>query len=171
MTKPVINLSEVEFQTEKHLISAGSDVFEAKFAPIGAHIGAQRLGYRLTVLPPGKKAWPFHAHYVTEEMFFVIEGKGQLRFGAEQYPIGVGDCIAAPAGGPEVAHQIVNDSDADLKYLCVSTVDETDITDYPDSNKYGVLVRSVPGSDRSQPVFIHMTTKNEMLDYWEGEDR
>ena len=52
--------------------------FVAKLGRIGAMIGASKLGCQLHVVPPGKKAYPRHAHHVNEEMFFVLSGEGSL---------------------------------------------------------------------------------------------
>ena len=57
------------------------DAFEARLGAIGVHLGAQKLGYRLTIVPPGKKAWPYHNHYVNEEMFVILDGSGLFRYG------------------------------------------------------------------------------------------
>ena len=59
-------------------------------------------------MPPGKVQCPFHNHHAEEEMFFILEGEGELRFGAERYPLRKNDIIACPPGGPDVAHQIIN---------------------------------------------------------------
>tara|TARA_B100001123_G_C14536827_1_gene720616 strand:- start:73 stop:303 length:231 start_codon:yes stop_codon:yes gene_type:complete len=67
------------------------------------------------------KSCPFHNHQVNEEMFLIIEGSGLLRFGKDEYTIQKNDIIARPAGGKDVAHQIINNSDSDLKYLALST--------------------------------------------------
>src|SRR6185295_20034336 len=117
MARHIVNIAELEFRDFGH-----GDRYQARIGGIGARLGAQKLGYNLTVLPPGKRAFPFHAHRVNEEMFFVVEGEGEVRVGAARYPIKPGDVIACPAGGAEVAHQIANTSaTADLKYLAVST--------------------------------------------------
>ena len=50
-------------------------------AKISDHIGAKKLGYNQTVLPPGKAQCPFHCHHGEEEMFLIIEGEGELGFG------------------------------------------------------------------------------------------
>jgi uncharacterized cupin superfamily protein len=55
-------------------------------------------------------------------MFFIVKGKGTLRYGDEERKIRAGDLICCPTGGPETAHQIVNDSDSELAYLSVSTM-------------------------------------------------
>jgi uncharacterized cupin superfamily protein len=50
-------------------------------------IGAEKLGYSVTLIPPQKRAFQFHNHRVNEELFFVLEGDGELRIGSETYPI------------------------------------------------------------------------------------
>lgn len=71
--------------------------FAAMLCRMGPSIGAEKLGACYTVLEPGKKSFPFHAHHVNEEMMFVIEGEGEYRFGAEIYTVRAGDLIAARA--------------------------------------------------------------------------
>ena len=104
------------------------------------------LGYNITAVPPGKRAFPLHNHVVNEEMFFVLEGSGELRVGDATHPVRAGDIIACPPGGPETAHQLVNTGDAELKYLAVSTTLSPEVCDYPDSGKFGV---SVYGDERT----------------------
>src|SRR6476660_1805912 len=125
--KNIVNLEQLEYRP----IGKGGK-FEAKMGAVGSRIGAQKLGYNVTVLPPGKRAFPFHTHRVNEEMFFVLEGQGELRFGGAWHPIRQGDVIACPAGGPELAHQILNTSQtSELKFLAVSTRMSPDIAEYP----------------------------------------
>jgi hypothetical protein len=69
--KPIMNLDEIKLETQKQ-----GEAFEAKMGAIGIHLGARKLGYRLTIVPPGKKAWPYHNHYVNGEMFVILEGAG-----------------------------------------------------------------------------------------------
>ena len=52
-------------------------------------------------------------------MFFILEGEGELRFGAARYPLRPGDVLACPTGGAEVAHQIINTGTATMRYLAV----------------------------------------------------
>jgi uncharacterized cupin superfamily protein len=162
--KPIANLDEIV--PERH---AHGERFEAGDGPIGPRVGARQLGYSLAVVPPGKRAYPFHCHHVNEEMFFVIEGKGLLRFGNREFPIRKGDVIAAPAGGPETAHQIVNTSDEELRYLMVSTMIPSEVVEYPDSSKVAVYVGSAPGEDSEKRTFNFRGRLGERTDYWEGE--
>lgn len=125
---------------------------------VGSRIGAKMLGYNVTTVPAGKRAFPFHNHRVNEEMFFILEGEGELRMGSETTPIQKGDFIACPSGGKELAHQIINTSDQELKYLAVSTSLYPEIADYPDSGKFGILAKD----------FRYVGKEGESLDYWEG---
>ena len=160
---PILNLDEVELKPWQH-----GERFAAQLGAIGQHIGARKLGARLVVLPPGKAAWPFHAHYVNEEMFFIVEGRGTLRLGEERHPLRGGDVIALPAG-PEHPHQIVNDSDAPLRYLAISTMEEPDIVTMPDSDKLGIMAGSPPGGDKARRTLTTYFPRRAEVDYWEDE--
>ena len=74
MSKPVINLDQLEFSEFGNVEDFGS-----KRAHVGSRIGAKKLGYAVVNLAPGKRAWPYHSHHVAEEMFYVISGSGVLR--------------------------------------------------------------------------------------------
>ena len=166
MSRPILNIADLEF----HPWGRG-ERFEARIGAIGSRLGAQKLGYNLTVLRPGKRAFPFHCHRVNEEMFFVLEGEGEVRIGAARYPIRGGDVIACPPGGPETAHQIVNTSGtAELRYLAVSTRLSPEVAEYPDSGKFGVLAEFPPDADgRPQTLRFIGRSQASLDDYWEGE--
>jgi uncharacterized cupin superfamily protein len=74
-----------------------------------------------------------------EEMFFILEGEGELLFGDQRYPIRRHDVIACPTGGAEVAHQIINTGATDLRYLAISTLTELEACEYPDSGKISIV--------------------------------
>ncbi|MCA9647072.1 MAG: cupin domain-containing protein [Polyangiaceae bacterium] len=133
--KPVINLDEVELEA----VEPTGD-FAQSYGLVSERIGAKKLGYNLTVVPPGKRACPFHNHHVNEEMFLILEGEGTLRFGDQEYPLKAHDIIACPPGKRDVAHQIINSGSAPLRYLSLSTMDRTEVCEYPDSDKVGVFV-------------------------------
>ena len=88
-------------------------------AMAGALLGMERLGCNIFVLPPGKRAFPFHNHHAAEELFVILEGTGSFRQGSASAPVGPGDMLACPAGGPDSAHQIVNDGTQPLRYLAM----------------------------------------------------
>jgi uncharacterized cupin superfamily protein len=134
VTKPMMNLDEVEFDDVEE-----NGRYTSKRGQISDRIGARKLGYNLTVLPPGKVQCPFHSHHGEEEMFFIIEGEGELRFGENRYPIRAHDVIACPTGGPEVAHQIINTGTTTMRYLAVSNRADLDACEYPDSGKVSIV--------------------------------
>lgn len=156
--KPIINIEDLKGDSHTR-----GEKFAATDAHIGSLVGAKELGYSLITVPPGKRAYPFHCHHVNEEMFFVIEGTGMVRIGDAEYPIRKGDVIAAPAGGKATAHQIVNTSDAELRYLAVSTMVPSEVVEYPDSGKVGIRVGNETRS------FSWRGRLPAPLDYWEGE--
>jgi uncharacterized cupin superfamily protein len=173
MPKPILNLADVEFRKVGYGANFpgatdAPEKFEAQLGDIGRRLGAQKLGYNLTVVPPGKRAFPFHNHRVNEEMFFIIEGEGEVRIGSETYPVKRGDVIAHPPGGPETAHQIVNTSKAELKYLAVSTRLSAEIAEYPDSEKFGVYAE-LPPADGKPQLFRFIGRAGASLNYYEGE--
>lgn len=159
MAKPILNLAEAVFDDVE-----ANGLYTSRRATISDHIGARRLGYNLTVVPPGKVQCPFHSHSAEEEMFLILAGVGELRFGAERFPIRPFDVIACPTGGAEVAHQIVNTGTTDLRYLAVSTVAEVEVCRYPDSGKVGV-VAGTRGSRHLRAMFRAASD----VDYYHGE--
>ena len=152
--KRVINIDELKLETFQH-----GDRFETRGVRIGPLLGAKDLGYSYDVLPPGKVGCPFHSHRAEEEMFFIVRGTGTLRYGAQTRKIRAGDFICCPTGGPETAHQIINDSGEELAYISVSTMMPAEVCEYPDSGKIGAF----GGGLR------HMTRAQQGVDYWEGE--
>ena len=162
-TVSIVNMKDLAFQTTEH-----GDTFFATHAAIGKLIGSGKLGCRLTVVPPGRAAWPFHCHLVNEEMVIVLDGQGRLRFGASEYILREGDCVAFPPGD-EYAHQILNDGEVDLRYLVFSTMEEPDVVLYPDSGKVSVFAGSPPGGDKHRRTFSGTFRRRDKVDYWEGE--
>ena len=143
--------------------------YAARFAPLAAALGLTGLGARLVELPPGKRAWPFHHHLANEELFYILEGRGSWRYGDRAYPVAAGDCLGVPLGGPETAHQLINDSDAPLRYLALSTMRTPDVVCYPDSDKFYVLAGTAPGGPKEQRTFEHIGRLKDRVDYWDGE--
>lgn len=162
--KPVMNIGDVELSELKN-----GESFEARVGSMASQIGADKLGCRLTVIPPGKRGWPFHSHHANEELFFIVEGAGSYRFGEQIYPVKAGDLLAAPVGGAEHAHQIINDSDAPLKYLALSTMIEPDVMEYPDSAKFGAFAGSPPGGAKDKRTFAAFVPADAAVGYWHNE--
>jgi len=126
---------------------------------------ARDLGAGYDILAPGKISCPYHFHYAEEEMFVILEGEGTLRVAGELIALRAGDVIDIPPG-PEYPHQIINTSNAPLRYLSISTQKDIEICEYPDSGKYGVFSRDKRGSLLAGR---RMHRAESHLDYWDGE--
>ena len=161
---PILNIADIQYRDFGH-----GEKFAAKLGDVGRAVGADKLGYNVCILPPGKRAFPRHNHTVNEEMFFVLEGTGEVIIGPDRFPIRQGDFIASPPGGTETAHQIVNTSQTELKFIALSTKLAPEIVEYPDSGKTGVMA-SIP-KPGGPPQIKRYFAKGEATekDYWEGE--
>jgi uncharacterized cupin superfamily protein len=159
MLKPFANLDELEFDDVED-----NGYYTSRRARFSASIGARQLGYNLTELPPGKAQCPFHSHRAEEEMFLILEGEGELRFGNQRYRIRTHDVIACPTGGAEVAHQIINTGSTTLRYLSLSNMADVEICEYPDSHKIGVFA-GAPGA----PNLRGLHRAAAAVDYYDGE--
>lgn len=163
-TKPVMNIADVPLREMAH----GED-FAAMIGSFGAMIDSG-IGVMLHVVEPGKRAFPFHVHHVTQELFFILEGEGTYRFGAESYPVKAGDLCAAPAGGADKAHQIINTGTTTLKYLGFSAnPGRSDVVEYPDSGKFAVSSRFDWSKPDGGGGIRYVGRQANSLDYWEGE--
>lgn len=160
--KPFMNLDEVVWDDVEE-----NGFFTSKSAQISDHIGAKKLGYGLTVLPPGKANCPFHNHHNEEEMFFIVEGEGTLRFGDKTYPIRKHDVIACPPGGRDVAHQIINTGKAEMRYISLSDRQEIEIAEYPDSNK----MLAYAGKRGARAIRKMFRAEHGDVDYYDREKK
>ncbi|WP_342453063.1 cupin domain-containing protein [Jiella mangrovi] len=162
---PVLKLAALKLTPQTH-----GETFAAHFAPVAAPLGAKRLGSRYVEIPAGKRGWPIHCHHANDELFVILAGRGTLRFGEEAFAVEAGDVVVCPAGGPETAHQLIASPDEPLAYLAVSTMNEPDVMEYPDSGKLTVFAGAAPGGDKTARR-VAMTVKADSgVDYWDGEE-
>ena len=97
------------------------------------------------------------------------------RFASKHRPISP-DVGAAKLGynltelDPDAAHQITNDGSVPLKYLALSTMQDPEVVEYPDSGKYGVTVGRKAGRPAQESAFRMLAFKKDGVDYWAGED-
>jgi len=149
---PVTNRDDVE---PRRVVDAGP--WSSSWRVLTPHMreAGGVLGVVENTLPPGTVGCPFHWHLREDEVFYVLKGRGVLRYGDELREIGVGDCISCPAG-TKTAHQIGNPFDEDLVYLAIGPYDPHEVCGYPDNGK--VLVRGTGQVGRLEP-----------RDYMDGE--
>jgi uncharacterized cupin superfamily protein len=172
MPRSILNLEDIELHPRPAAYAPKGEAaerYDAKVAFIGAPLGARKLGYNVTAIAPGKRAYPFHSHQVNEEVFLILEGSGELRHGKDVTPIRKGDIIACPAGGPETAHQIINTGSEELRYFAVSTKLSPEIAEYPDTGRFGLLAEMAPRADGQPRMMMFVGREKDTLDYWHGE--
>ncbi len=128
-------------------------------------LDGEKLGCSLYELPAGERSWPYHYHTANEEALFVLDGTGQIRTPDGTTPLESGDYLQFPAD-EDGAHRVINDSDGLLRYLAISTMEEPDVTVYPDKEMFGVYCGSPPGSD-DERTFEGYYPIDAETDYWE----
>ncbi|MEF8786716.1 MAG: cupin domain-containing protein [Haloarculaceae archaeon] len=154
-----VNESDLDWNEYDH----GDSAFRRK--ELGDAAGSDKLGCSLYELPPGKRSWPYHYHTANEEAIYVLAGEGTLRADDGEHDLTAGDFVpfhADESGG----HQVVNDGDDPLRYLAVSTMEEPDVTIYPEMEKFGVYVGSPPGG-RDERTFDGYYPIDADVDYWD----
>jgi len=110
-------------------------------------------------VPPGKSAYPYHFHFQSEEVFYIISGVGLLRTPDCEIKVTSGDILAFPACEAG-AHKLTNLSETEkLIYIDFATYHSPEISFMPDSNKsvvYGQSLRKIIKDETD-------------VDYYEGE--
>jgi uncharacterized cupin superfamily protein len=160
--KRIININDLPLTN-----TGNGNQFVAKVGRAGPQLGSPGLGCTLTIVPPGKAAYPFHRHHVIHELFYVVSGAGEYRLGDERLPLRAGDLVAAPAG--QEAHQIINTSNDELRFLAFSTIGEVDVVDYPDSGKMAVAA-GIKNADFRTATYKALGRVTP-ADYYDGEGK
>ncbi len=115
---------------------------------------------------PGKRAFPKHAHLANDEALYIVNGSGALTVGDETTAVEAGDFFLLPKGAAH-AHVLVNDSDEEIVYLCMSTMNAPEVVHYPDSGKLGVMESARQwGGENSISGFY----KYQKAGYYDGEE-
>lgn len=157
----IVNVADLEWVVTEH------GRFGSERKAFTGPAGGEKLGCSLYRVEQGKTAFPAHVHHANEEAIYVLAGNGTLRLGAAEHPVGPGDYVALPARGP--AHQLRNTGLEALEDLCFSTMIEPEVSEYPDSDKVGVMTGSAPGGDKSRRAYGGNFKKGTAVDYYEGE--
>ena len=155
------NLETIPKQREQR-----EPLYDTVCARLGTGTAARKLGISVDTVPPGKRSCPYHFHYAQEEAFVILDGSGHLRVAGEMIPLRAGDTVFIPPG-PDYPHQILNTSDAPLRYLSISTRETPEVVEYPDSGKY--LAMADGTLDGKPHRFDHLHRAEDELDYWDGE--
>jgi uncharacterized cupin superfamily protein len=106
---------------------------------VGAAAGARALGASVFAVPPGGTTFPLHAHLHNEELLVVLAGAPTLRVGGDvpDRVLAAGEVVAFVAGVGG-AHQLRNDSAAEVRLLIVSTMVAPEVNVFPDTGELWV---------------------------------
>lgn len=148
--------------------STRGDFHHVLYKSLSSNSAGKEIGCSLFELPPHKQSFPFHYHLANEEAIFVLEGTGQLRLGDQRLSVKSGDYIALP-NHPNAGRQMINNSDAPLRYLCISTMNAPDVAVYPDSKKVAVFGGMAPGGNESDCTYFALLKETNSADYWDDE--
>jgi len=141
----IVNVDELPEREQTHgQFGAAFQSLTPSMRPRGGSLGINRMR-----LKKGQTTCPFHYHLREDEAFFVLAGRGVLRYGDDLRAIRAGDCISCPAG-TQIAHQIANPYDEDLVYLAIGAFDPHEVCVYPDSDK--IAVRGVKQRGHITPM-------------------
>lgn len=131
--------------------------------------GGERLGCSLYEIPPGGRDWAYHFHHGNEEALFVLDGEGILQVPGGEIPLRPGDYVALGTG-PDSAHRVHNRSDRPLRFLCLSTMEAPDVSEYPESGKLGVFCGTAPGGDASGRTRQGFYDASATVPYWDPSE-
>lgn len=93
--------------------------------------GSQILGARLWRLPP-KSANTLHKHVSAEEFYFLLEGTGRMRVGADTLTVPKYGGVLV---GPSQLRQVFNDTDQDALWLIIGAPEEPEAVLGPNFNR------------------------------------
>ncbi|MEK6705385.1 MAG: cupin domain-containing protein [Bdellovibrionota bacterium] len=124
------------FKTFSEAVQAGYD-FLNSFQGFAAEDLLKEDGFHAEILPPGQFSCPYHFHHSEEELFLVLEGKAMLRQANRFREVSKGDLIFF-TNSSDGAHQFYNHSHQPFRFLALSTMDDFEVCEYPDSKKINV---------------------------------
>ena len=107
--------------------------------PLGEVFGLSRFGVNLTRLEPGAVSALRHAHSEQDEFVYVLQGRPTLVTDQGAAQLAPGMCAGFRAGDGN-AHQLINQTDAEVVYLEIGDRSPGDRVHYPDDDLQAMLV-------------------------------
>jgi len=145
----LVALTDVEAQPRKR---GATDLTRTDLGRAG---GSRISGLAHIAIAPGAEGSPPHCHSAEEEVFYVLDGDGELLLGDQAFPVRAGSVVARPPA-TGVAHTF-RAGDGGLTLLAFGQRKPEDAVYYPRSRK--VALRGLGIRFRVEP-----------LDYWDGEE-
>ena len=103
---------KTEYKTVKPYITKDGSIIRELIHP-NVH-GNQNLSLAEAIVPP-KGSTFLHKHNLSEEIYYILEGKGLMSLGDKKFNVKKGDSVCIP---PTTPHQIRNIGEIPLKILC-----------------------------------------------------
>lgn len=97
---------------EAYVTLDGSTVIERARPERG---GSRNVSVAEAVIEPGQ-ATRAHSHRLSDEVYYILSGKGVVTLGANTYPVEPGGCVFLPAG---IVHSARCDGPEALRLLCI----------------------------------------------------
>ena len=96
---------------ESFVTADGSTIRELFGLPTG---GVEHQSLAEATLAPGQ-ATQRHYHRASEEIYFVLDGEGEMELDGDRRPVSAGDAVAIPAGA---WHELRAEGERPLRILC-----------------------------------------------------
>ncbi len=90
---------------------------------VGHAQGARRLHIHRTVIADTSSHPPYQHEHQAEEVFYILEGRAEYRFGGQTVVAGQGEVVFVPSG---VRHAEISYLSPSLTYLTIRTVEAGD---------------------------------------------
>jgi uncharacterized cupin superfamily protein len=104
-------------------------------------IVGESLGAAVWDLDPGASSGPYHFHHGTQELLIVLRGRPALRTPDGEHELEEG-AVVPFARGAAGAHQVLNRSDAVVRYLMVGNHTTPEIIEYADSGRIAAMAKT-----------------------------
>lgn len=159
-----VNERDLDWDEETH-----GETFANRKKSIGRAAGGERLGCGLYEIPPGRRSMPYHYHTANEEAIYVLDGTGEIRTPTGDVSVTAGDYVTFPVG-EDGAHQVHNPTGEPLRYLCMSTMQEPDVSVYPDSGNVLIMAGAASGGPPEAVTLRKHLDGDAEVDYWDGAE-
>ncbi len=128
--------------------------------------GQKEVSSYVCMLKKGQYSCPYHFHHNAEEIFVILEGKGQLRTPGKIQIVEKGDSIFFEKG-KNGAHQLKNDQNEDLVYLDIKVQTSFDVCEYPDTGKVNLIGKEIFEKGKPIDYFAGEESLKEIWNTWE----
>lgn len=164
--KNIVNLDPDRLEFKRGEFEAPHYAYEQAPAATGKALGARKIGFNVSTLPPKQFTCPYHFHHSEEEIFLILKGRATLRQAGRFREVSQGDLIVFTADA-EGAHQFYNPTDEPMVFLALSTLDPLDIAEYPDSGK--LIVRRLRKLFKAEDEVPYLTGEEDPRRHWPAD--